>query len=1134
MSNVIQLEPPARTPVPVAPYAELVSTSNFSFLRGGSHPEELVSAAMHLGLSGLGICDRNSFAGVVRGHVVARNFKEEFPDFRYVVGVRLVFDDGTPDIIAYPTDRDAYGRLCQLLTRGNLRKEAEKGDCRISFDDLTDFAEGQLFIFICDETRFERSEVDIAKLQELAPGNVWLGANLTYKGHDRARLNRLADLAARLKVPLLAVNDVLYHEPSRRILHDVVTCIREGLTLETAGRQLEQNAERHLKPAYEMARLFAEHPDAIDETQVLLERIRFSLDDLKYNYPEETIGNGETAQETLERLTWEGASKRYPQGVPEKVKKTLWYELCLIAYKRYASYFLTVADIVHHARYTLGILCQGRGSAANSSVCFVLGITEVDPGKATLVFGRFISTERDEPPDIDVDFEHERREEVMQYVYKKYGGKRTGLTSTVISYRSKSAIRETAKVFGLSEDTVAALNQMSWGWGSMVDADGIRKVGLDPSDPTLVQVFDVVKVLKGFPRHLSQHVGGFVITRDSLESLVPIGKTAMESRTIVEWNKDDIDALGILKVDVLALGMLTCLRRAYELLHVHYGVDIDHSKFLDEEMANGNEHLPWYEKESAPIYRMTHRADTLGVFQIESRAQMSMLPRLKPKEFYDFVIEVAIVRPGPIQGGMVHPYLKRRQGLEDVEPLGEKLDAVLKRTLGIPLFQEQAMQIAIVGAGFSPGKADQLRRAMAAWRRSGKMAQFGEEFIRGMVDNGYNLDFAKRCFSQIQGFGEYGFPESHAASFALLVYASCWLKCHYPDVFACALLNSQPMGFYAPAQIVRDAIEHGVEVLPVDVNRSDYWHLLEKGTPASDRVWDRHAEMRDDIRSNHSIRLGLSQILGLKEEHANIIVARRGQGYASIRDLWLRTGVPIAVLQKLAEADAFGSLGLSRRDASWAVRGLIGTDGAETLPLFAAAGRPKNRVDADPKLPSMAPGESVVHDYKTLSLSLKAHPVSFMRDMLRRRGVVAAHELNEVRDGAFVEVAGLVLVRQRPGTASGIIFATLEDETGIANIVIWNKVFEDNRKEVLASRMLAVRGKVQREGMVIHVIAQKFTDMTPYLLDVAAGHDLGDRVLVRGDESRNEPISRDEAARRREETQRRIARAALPSGRNFH
>jgi len=1121
--------PTARPPDPA--YAELMVTSNFSFLRSGSHPEELVSAAMHLGLSGIGIADRNSFAGVVRGYVVHRDMAEKFPGFRYVVGVRLAFADGTPDIIAYPSDRLAYGRLCQMLTRGNMR--GEKGDCRLELADLEEFIEGQLLI-LSPGGDFSKATEVLGRLVALAQGRVWLAAAMAYKGDDRARVNRLAAMAAAAGVPLLAVNDVLYHEPGRRILHDVVSCIRQGLTLETAGRRLEQNAERHLKPAREMARLFADYPQALVETNNLLSKIGFSLDQLRYNYPEETIGNGETAQETLERLTWVGAAKRYPDGVPDKVKASVWSELCLIAYKGYAAYFLTVADIVRYAREDLRILCQGRGSAANSSVCFCLGITEVDPAKARLVFGRFISTERDEPPDIDVDFEHERREEVMQYVYAKYGGKRTGLTSTVISYRSKSAIRETAKVFGLSDDTIAALNQMHWGWGSMIDANGVRKIGLDPEDPTLSQVFDVVRVLRSFPRHLSQHVGGFVITRDSLESLVPISKTAMESRTIVEWNKDDIDALGILKVDILALGMLTCLRRAYEMMHVHYGQDVDLSKLLDEEADVVNSQLPWDQRQSAPIYKMTHRADTLGVFQIESRAQMTMLPRLKPTAFYDFVIEVAIVRPGPIQGGMVHPYLKRRQGLEKPEPMRPELEEVLKRTLGIPLFQEQAMQIAIVGAGFSPGKADQLRRAMAAWRRTGRMAQFGEEFIEGMVSRGYPLDFAKRCFSQIQGFGEYGFPESHAASFALLVYASCWLKCHYPDVFACALLNSQPMGFYAPAQIVRDAIEHGVEVLPVDINHSDALHILEKGTPARDRVWARHAEMTDEIRSDHAIRMGLMQVSGLKADHINLIVARRGRGYDSVRDLWLRTGLSPAVLQKLADADAFGSLGLSRRDASWAIRGLMGTDGAETLPLFSAAGRPAPGRESDADLPPMPPGESVVQDYKALSLSLKAHPVSFLRPILARRGTTTSDRLAQMRDGASVEVAGLVLVRQRPGTASGVIFATLEDETGVANVVIWSKVFEANRKAVLGSRMLAVRGKLQREGLVIHVIAQSFTDMTPALIEIANGHDFGDRVLARGDEGRSEPVGRDEAALRRKDQAQRAARAALPVGRNFH
>jgi len=1108
-------------------FIELVSASNFSFLRAASHPEELVAAAGALGLAGIGLCDRNSFAGAVRGHVTARDVREKSPDFRYLAGTRLSFADGTPDIVAYPANRDAYGRLTRLLSRGNLRPEAEKGSCHLVFPDLGDFHEGQLFIFIADESDWERSEQALAELAALAPGRVWVAGVVKFSGNDRARLNRLADLARRHGAKLMASNDVAYHVPERKIVLDVVTCIREHMTLAEAGRRLAPNAERHLKGPREMARLFSEHPEAITETLRFAARITFSLDELRYNYPTETVGNGETPQETLERLSWAGARRRYPEGVPALVVEGLEKELKLIAQLNYASYFLTVEDIVRYARHERGILCQGRGSAANSMVCYCLGITEVNPVTGNLVFGRFISTERNEPPDIDVDFEHERREEVMQYVYKKYGGQRTGLTATVITYRSKSAIRETAKVFGVSDDVVAAFNQMHWGWGSSVDLNGARALGLDPDDPTITQMLNVVSVLRGFPRHLSQHVGGFVITRDSLESLVPIGKTGMESRTIIEWDKDDIDALGILKVDILALGMLTCLRRSIELLHQHYGRDVTLRQLMDEEAEP---------EVRAPVYRMTQRADTIGVFQIESRAQMSMLPRLKPECFYDLVIEVAIVRPGPIQGGMVHPYLKRRQNREKVTFPRPELEAVLGRTLGVPLFQEQAMQIAVVGAGFSPGKADQLRRAMAAWRRNGKLAQFGEEFIAGMIGNGYPEEFAKRCFSQIQGFGEYGFPESHAASFALLVYASCWFKCHYPDVFACALLNSQPMGFYAPAQIVRDAIEHGVEVRAADINLSDFWHLLEPGPRASERVARQHREMAPDIRSNRAIRLGLSQVTGLREDHANLIVARRGAGYKSIREFWLRTGLPIATLEKLAEADAFGSLELSRRDALWTVKGLVGTAGAEKLPLFAAADRAAAQADEPVEdLPDMAPGEEVVHDYRTLSLSLKAHPVSFLRPTLSARRVLRAAELVDKPNGMMVEVAGLVLVRQQPGTASGVIFATLEDETGVANIIIWPKVFHVNRKVVLGSRLMAVRGQLQREGLVTHVIAKSFTDHTPELVEIARGHDLGDAVLARGDEGKSgPPPGRDESAMRRGAIADRIARAALPGGRNFH
>jgi error-prone DNA polymerase len=1131
--NVVVFKPPAESrpaeAPEVPPYAELLVTSNFSFLQAGSHPRELIAQAVGLGLAGMGLCDRNSFAGVVRAYTALRDLEEsaEFGaaarTFRYVVGVRLVFADGTPDIIAYPTDRPAYGRLCRLLTIGNMR--AEKGECILNFADLEAFAEGQLFILQADEKRLQASEEALAALRKLARGRVWLAANCTHDGTDRMRLNRLADMAQRHRVPLIATNDVLYHEPGRRVLQDVVTCIRQHLTIATAGRRLQKNAERHLKPPAEMARLFREHPAAISETRLFLSRITFCLSDLRYNYPEETVGNGETAQETLERLAWQGAAKRYPKGVPDRVKAGVWSELCLIAYKHYAAYFLTVHDIVRHAREDLGILCQGRGSAANSMVCFCLGVTEVDPMINNLVFGRFLSTERDEPPDIDVDFEHERREEVMQYLYTRYGRDRTGLTATVVSYRSRGAMRDVAKVFGLSSDMITALNGLNWGsQDGKPRSQRIRELGYDPDEPTLSKVLDVVGELMEFPRHLSQHVGGFVITRDRLDHLIPITNAAMENRTVVEWDKDDLDALDILKVDVLALGMLTCLKRAFDLMAAHYGRNLTLAGVLQEERDDEERRRNGERTQSDRVYAMAQRADTIGVFQIESRAQMSMLPRLKPAEFYDLVIEVAIVRPGPIQGGMVHPYLKRRLGLEKVDYPSDGLREVLKRTLGIPLFQEQAMQIAVVGAGFTTAKADRLRRAMATWRRNGRIHELREGFINGMLANKYTRDFAERCFSQIEGFGDYGFPESHAASFALLVYVSCWLKCHYPDVFACALLNSQPMGFYAPAQILRDAEEHGVEIRAVDINRSDLENILEPGRRAAEHVWPRHAEMTGDIRSEMAIRLGLSTIKGLKEDYINIIVARRGDGYRSVRDLWLRTGLAPAVLEKLAEADAFAeSLGLSRRDALWAIKGLMGTDGAETLSLFAAAGLPAPRRDEQTDLPAMAPGEAVIEDYKALSLSLKGHPVQFLRQNLARRGIIAAAELVKTPAGTIIEVAGLVLVRQRPGTASGIIFMTLEDETGIANIVVWNRVFDKNRLTVLGSRLLAVRGEVQREGQVVHIIARSFTDFTPDLM-----------ALARGEDSVSPDGNTRPTRRRRTVELDHEARAALPSGRNFH
>ena len=709
----------------------------------------------------------------------------------------------------------------------------------------------------------------------------------------------------------------------------------------------------------------------------------------------------------------------------------------------------------------------------------------------------------------------------MQYIYEKYGRHRAALTANVITYRSKGAIREVAKVFGLSDDVIAALNGLSWGWGeSGLTAQNIQAGGIDPADPVIGKLLVIAHDLIGFPRHLSQHVGGFVITRQRVDHLVPVLNAAMAGRTTIEWNKDDLDSLGILKVDILALGMLTCIRRAFDLMHQTYGHDLT---------------LATVPSEDPRTYKMIQRADTLGVFQIESRAQMSMLPRLKPAEFYDLVIEVAIVRPGPIQGDMVHPYLKRRMGLEPVSYPSPELEHVLKKTYGVPLFQEQAMKIAIVGAGFSPGDADRLRRAMATFKRTGGVGVFKEKFLTGMADKGYAREFAEASFRQIEGFGSYGFPESHAASFALLVYVSCWLKCHYPDAFACALLNSQPMGFYAPAQIVRDAQEHGVEVLPVDINLSDLNSLLVPGRPANEHIHDRHREMHPDVRSTHAIRLGLQFVKGLKEADANIILARRGRGYGSVRDLWLRTGVSPSSLQRLAEADAFQSLGISRREALWAVRGLVATDGAETLPLFAAAGVPTGRLDVQGDLPAMPGGEEVIHDYRAMTLSLKAHPVSFLRDSLTRRKVVHADSLRTLPAGRIVVVAGLVLVRQRPGTAKNVVFATLEDETGQANLIIWPKVFDAYRRIVLGARMVAVRGEVQKQGTVVHLIARHLVDLTGELLELASGHDMGEGNIARADEGKTGPHGSDRRGydKRQDEAQQRANLAALPSGRNF-
>jgi error-prone DNA polymerase len=1040
-------------------YAELAITSNFSFLRGASEPEELAAQAKALSLSGFGFADRNSVAGVVRAHVAAQQIGIQFAP-----GTRLSFSDGTtPDILAFPRDRAAWGRLTRLLSLGKRR--AEKGECLLGLPDLLDFIEGQNLIVMSPSSIDARAlGLLLGRLKTAATRHsLWLGASMLYRGDDARRLKRLAEIARDAFVPLIATNDVLYHVPNRRRLQDVVTCIREKVGIYSAGRLLEANAERHLKAPETMERLFQTVPDAITETGRFLAKCRFSLEELRgTEYPEEKRSGFATSQEALVNFAEQGAKRRYPNGMPQKVSHALREELRLIGELKYAPFFLTVHDIVRFAREQ-GILCQGRGSAANSVICYCLGITEVDPATTDLLFERFVSAERREPPDIDVDFEHERREDVIQYIYRTYTRERAGLAATVICYRGRSAIRDVGKVFGLSEDTLNRLSGTMWGWSTEgVTEKDAQRAGFATGDRRLAQVLSLARELIGFPRHLSQHVGGFVITRSRLDEVVPIENAAMDDRTVIEWEKDDLESLGLLKVDVLALGMLSCLRRSFALLNETYGKT---RRLSDQD-------------EDEQTYEMIQRADTIGVFQIESRAQMSMLPRLKPKEFYDLVIEVAIVRPGPIQGDMVHPYLRRRQKKEQVSYPSNELESILRRTLGVPLFQEQAMRIAIVGAGFAPGEADRLRRAMATFKRVGTIESFREKFHAGMIARGYDPKFATDCWSQIEGFGSYGFPESHAASFANLVYASAWVKCHYPDIFAAALLNSQPMGFYATAQLVRDAEEHGVEVRPPDVNHSNWDCTLEQGAAASDRLHPRHADMKGAVLSKRAMRLGFRQISGLAETDARKIEAERGQGFDSIRDLWLRTKLKPAALQRLAAADAFNSLGLSRREALWAVKGLQRAGDKDDLPLFARVSMPELEPDAD--LPPMRPGQQVVEDYRHLHLSLRAHPVSFIRSDLDRRGITAHEKLPAAQQGTRVTVAGLVLVRQRPGEGKAI-FLTLEDEGAIANIIVWIPVYERYRPIVLGARLVAVTGKLQNEAGVIHIVAEHFEDLTGLL-----------------------------------------------------
>jgi error-prone DNA polymerase len=1176
----------------VSPFAELVAATNFSFLRGASPGPNLVLTALLLGHAGIGIADRNTVAGVVRAWSALRSLREDgqpapekireggspgeyiwlenpaFADlpltrehmkgmakeFKLAVGSRLVFADGTPDIVVYPANRAGWGRLCRLLSLGNLR--ADKGDCILHLDDLLADARDLLLILMPGRS-LDGLPALLARLDDAAPGAIWLGATMPRRGDDRRRLARLKAIAASTRTPLLATNDVLYDSAEQRDLQDVLTCIREGVSIERAGRLLQANAERHLKTAQEMIRLFRDAPEAIAETQHLMSRIDFDLGQLTYEYPDEPVPPGWSAQGWLEELVRRRSEIRYPDGVPVKVRDLLAKELALIETLDYARYFLTIRDIVDFAEDE-GILCQGRGSAANSAVCYVLGITAVDPAESDVLFERFISTERREPPDIDVDFEHERREEVIQWIYEKYGRHRAGIAATVIRYRPRSAIRDVGKALGLTEDVTARIADTQWGsWGTEIGDERVRQAGLDPTNPTVRRAVDFAVRLLGFPRHLSQHVGGFVLARGRLDEMVPVGNAAMADRTFIEWDKDDIDELKLMKVDVLALGMLTCIGKAFDLLREHEGKDL---------------RLADVPRDDKATYDMLCEGKSLGVFQVESRAQMNMLPRLKPRCLYDLVIQVAIVRPGPIQGNMVHPYLKRRAGIEKVtypSPSPEhgppdELYEVLKKTFGVPLFQEQAMRLAMVAAKFTDPEANGLRRAMATFRNLGTIGNYEDLMVGRMVERGYERDFAQRCFDQIKGFGSYGFPESHAASFAKLVYVSSYLKRHHPAAFACALLNSQPMGFYAPAQIVREAHENGgVEPRAIDVNFSGWDNALERVHALEDKsvvIPGDRSEARDPCRnlseqrsgmdpgsplrcvrdddavcddagirsgggsketSPFALRLGFRQIDGFQEEWGKRIEAARAEGYRDVEELMRRAMLPGRAMRLLADADALRSLGLDRREALWAVRRLPDDD---ALPLFAAAHARELGEEPAMALPVMPLPQQIVADYQTVRLSLKGHPMGMLRPIFRRDGVLSCAELEGRPDGSWARTAGVVLVRQRPGNGKAI-FITLEDETGIANILLWARLFERFRREVMSGRLLQIEGRVQKspEG-VVHLMGQRVVDRTSDLAGLSDTHQV-EIALTRADEIRNPPPPRGRHPRNV-----RI----LPKSRDFH
>ena len=1073
-------------------YCELQVTSNFSFLRGASHPEELIEQAAAFGYPKIAITDVNTMAGIVRAHSAARKHNIEI-----IPACRLDLLNG-PSLLAYPTNREAYGRLSAMLSEGNFR--AEKGKCFLYKNDVYINQKDILFIAIPPDTLSKGFDFEPSFSQALKEykqnlgSSLYLSANRNYQGQDHKRMFRLDELSRNLGVPMVATNDVYYHCPSRRELQDILTCVREKCTIHNAGFRLMMNAERHLKPVEEMQRLFRQYPDAIENTLEIAEKCQFTLDSLDYVYPEEILSGDRAPQEELEYLTWKGAEEMFGLPLPQKVLDNINHEMKFVKEMNYASYFLTVYDIVRFAREQK-ILCQGRGSAANSTICYCLGITSVDPTKFDLLFERFISSARNEPPDIDVDFEHERREEVIQYIYNKYGRDRAAIVATVTQLHQKGALRDVAKAMGLSTDTIDRLSASIWEFtDEWFESNRVSEQGLNPRDPLLVKVLDLTRQMMGFPRQLGQHTGGFVITRGKLTDLCPIFHARMEDRTNIEWNKDDIDALGFLKIDVLALGMLTCIRKGFDLAKKHYDLDLT--------LASIN-------KEDDPkVYEMISEADTIGVFQIESRAQQQMLPRLRPKCFYDLVIEVAIVRPGPIQGDMVHPYLRRRNGEEPVEYPSKELEEILGKTLGVPLFQEQAMKIAIVAAGFTPAEADELRRSMATFKMHGMVTKFEKQLVEGMTARGYSEEFARRVFKQLEGFGSYGFPESHAASFALLVYVSCWLKCYYPDVFACAILNSLPMGFYQPAQLVIDARNHGVEVRQIDVNVSG---------------WNNHLEEKSGKYC--ALRLGFRQISGIREDDMEALVLGRGMGYKNLHSL-LDAGVSMGAMERLADADAFRSLGLDRRQALWEVSAL------KDRPVALFEGQvSESDKEQQIALPLMSKGEHVVQDYASTALSLKAHPVSLVREKLKLFNVKSSQEIRDTENGRIAKVAGLVIVRQRPGTAGGVCFISIEDETGFSNLVVFEKLFETYRKEILHSRLLMVEGKVQKESGVVNVIVSKCFDFTKLLKGLTAKDDdqLPILTLSRSDE-KSPPYP---AENKRSQVRQATPQEIFDGGRNF-